>query len=489
MQTFEEFRELSKGANLVPVVRKLIADLETPVSVLARLVHDENVFLLESVEAGERFGRYSFIGLNPRGVFTVENGKAYLADAKGKRELDAPEGPFMALRGLLAGVRPAQVPGLPPLFGGAVGYMGYETVNEFEHLPEPKPGLEGPTSAMLMTDEMIIFDNVKHTVMLSVCVRPESYPTPRAAYDDACERLEAIAARIRRPPVIEKSTATEPPELVSNCGREVYMQMVEKARKHIYDGDIIQVVPSQRFTAENHIPPLQLYRALRLVNPSPYTFFLKIGERLMISSSPETLCKLTNGTAVLRPIAGTRPRGKTEAEDIALADELLRDEKERAEHLMLVDLARNDLGRVALPGSVQVKDFMTVERYSHVMHLVTTVEALMKEDCDAFDLVRSAFPAGTLSGAPKIRAMEIIHELEPEPRGMYGGAAGYFSYTGNMDLAITIRTIILKGKRMEIQAGAGIVYDSDPATEYQETCNKAAAMLKSIRLAASNLEL
>ena len=267
------------------------------------------------------------------------------------------------------------------------------------------------------------------------------------------------------------------------------MEMVKKARRHIYDGDIIQVVLSQKFTAETDIPPLQLYRALRLVNPSPYTFFLKIGARILISSSPETLCKLDNGTAILRPIAGTRPRGKTTAEDIAFADELLRDEKERAEHLMLVDLARNDLGRVALPGSVQVKDFMTVERYSHVMHLVTTVEALPEEGCDAFDLVRSAFPAGTLSGAPKIRAMELIRELEPVPRGMYGGAAGYFSYTGNMDLAITIRTIILDGKKMEIQAGAGIVYDSDPATEYQETCNKAAAMLKSIRLAAAGLEL
>lgn len=489
MQTFEEFRELSKGANLVPVVKKLIADLETPVSVLARLADDENVFLLESVEAGERFGRYSFLGLNPRGVFTVEDGKAYFADKDGKRELDAPEGPFMALRGLLAGVKAAQVPGLPPLFGGAVGYIGYETVGEFERLPAPKPGLEGPLTAMMITDEMIIFDTVKHTMMLSVCVRPEEFASLREAYDYACKRIGAIAERLARPLVIEKSTAAEPPELVSNCGREVYMDMVQKARKYIYNGDIIQVVPSQKFTAENNIPPIQLYRALRLVNPSPYTFYLKLGERILISSSPETLCKLIDGTAVLRPIAGTRPRGKTHAEDIVMADELLRDEKERAEHLMLVDLARNDLGRIAISGSVQVKDFMTVERYSHVMHLVSTVEALPKPDCDAFDVVRATFPAGTLSGAPKIRAMEIIHELEPEPRGMYGGAAGYFSYTGNMDLAITIRTIFLDGKKMAVQAGAGIVYDSDPATEYQETCNKAAAMLKSIRLAAANLEL
>ncbi|MDR0932750.1 MAG: anthranilate synthase component I [Victivallales bacterium] len=489
MQSFEEFRELAQGVNLIPVVKTLIADLETPVSVLARLVNDENVFLLESVEAGERFGRYSFIGLNPRGVFTVESGKAYFADRTGKRELDAPDEPFMALRGLLKGVRPAIVPGLPPLFGGAVGCLGYETVREFEALPEPKPGLEGPTSAMLLTDEMIIFDNVKHTVTVSVCVRPEEFASLKAAYENAVERIEAIVRRMKSPPKIAQSNSKSAPELVSNCGRATYMDMVEKARKHIYDGDIIQVVLSQKFSAETDIPPLQLYRALRLINPSPYTFFLKIGERILISSSPETLCKLDNGNALLRPIAGTRPRGKNHAEDMALSDELLRDEKERAEHLMLVDLARNDIGRVALPGSVQVKDFMSIERYSHVMHLVSTVEALLKDNCDAFDLVRSSFPAGTLSGAPKIRAMEIIRDLEPIPRGMYGGAAGYFSYTGNMDLAITIRTIILNGKKMDIQAGAGIVYDSDPATEYQETCNKAAAMLKSIRLAAANLEL
>lgn len=489
MQSFEEFRELAKGANLIPVVEALIADLETPVSVLARLADDDNVFLLESVEAGERFGRYSFLGVNPHGVFTVENGRAYLTDAAGRRELPMPDGPFMALRGVLQGIQAATVEGLPPLFGGAVGYLGYETVREFETLPKPKPGLEGPTSAMLITDETIIFDNVKHTMMLCVCVRPAEFETLKAAYDHAVTRIAALAERLRRPPVIRLSDRPEAPELISNCGRETYMEMVRKARKHIYDGDIIQVVLSQKFTAENSIPPLQLYRALRMVNPSPYTFYLKIGGRILIGSSPETLCKLDNGNAILRPIAGTRPRGKNREEDMALSDELLRDEKERAEHLMLVDLARNDLGRVALPGSVQVKDFMTVERYSHVMHLVTTVEALLREGCDAFDLVRSAFPAGTLSGAPKIRAMEIIRDLEPAPRGLYGGAVGYFSYTGNMDLAITIRTIILDGRKMEIQAGAGIVYDSDPAAEYQETCNKAAAMLKSIRLAAANLEL
>ena len=268
MQTFEEFKRLSEGANLVPVVRKLIADLETPVSVLARLVDDENVFLLESVEAGERFGRYSFIGLNPRGVFSVEEGRAYYADADGKRELDAPEGPFMALRGLLKGIRPAVVPELPPLFGGAVGYLGYETVREFERLPEPKPGLDGPTSAMLITDEMIIFDNVRHTMMLSVCVRPGEFGTLKEAYDHAVRRLDAISERLRRPAAAASAGTGETPELVSNCGRETYMEMVKKARRHIYDGDIIQVVLSQKFTAETDM----LSRLHLLMPISPKVF-------------------------------------------------------------------------------------------------------------------------------------------------------------------------------------------------------------------------
>ena len=489
MMKFEEFRQLAEEANLIPVVQRVLADLETPVSVLARFRDDENVFLLESVEAGERFGRYSFLGIHPRGVFTVEQGCPYYTDDTGKRELPAPEGAFTALRGLLDGIRPAAVPDLPPLFGGAIGYIGYETVGEFEELPPPKPGLKGPECAFLITDEMIIFDNLHHTMMISVSVRPEEYPNLRAAYDHAVARIGEIRETLRRPAPALEAVAGPAPQLHSNMSREEYMAMVEKGKQYICDGDIIQVVLSQKFSAEFQQPPIQLYRALRLVNPSPYTFYLKLGERVLVGSSPETLVRLDGGTAMVRPIAGTRRRGQTPARDRELADELLRDEKERAEHLMLVDLGRNDLGRVALPGSVQVKDFMTVERYSHVMHLVTTVEALPAEGVDGFDLVRSVFPAGTLSGAPKVRAMEIIHELEPEPRGTYGGAVGYFSYTRNMDLAITIRTLQIENGQVSIQAGAGIVYDSDPATEYEETVNKAAAMLRSLRLAAAGLEL
>lgn len=489
MQSFEEFRKLSEGADRIPVVRRVIGDLETPVSVLARLADDENVFLLESVEAGEKFGRYSFIGLNPRGVFTVEEGRAYYADREGKRELPAPDGPFLALRTLLGSGRTAAPSELPPLFGGAVGYLGYETVGEFEELPPPRPGLSGPSSAFLLTDEMIIFDNVRHVMLISVTVRPAEFPTLKAAYDHAVSEIDRIVERLSRPVVLPAVRRVAPPQFRSNLDRESYMAMVEKGREYIREGEVIQVVLSRKFTAETDLPPLQLYRALRLVNPSPYTFFLKIGDRILVGSSPETLAKLEGGCATVRPIAGTRPRGRDPIRDRELADELLRDEKERAEHLMLVDLGRNDLGRVALPGSVQVKEFMTVERYSHVMHLVTTVEALPAPGMDGFDLVRAAFPAGTLSGAPKIRAMEIIRELEPEPRGTYGGAVGYFSSTGNMDLAITIRTLQIDGQKLTVQAGAGIVADSDPASEFQETANKAAALMKAVEIAAANLEL
>ncbi len=489
---FSEFCRLSREFNVVPVFREFLADMETPVSVLSRFSEDENVFLLESVEGGERVGRYSFIGVNPRGIFRVENGKAYFADSCGEREIPPEEeSPFLALRRLLKDVRTASVPGLPPLFGGAVGYLGYETVREFEKLPPPRNST-GTQCAFLLTDEMIIFDNLRHSILLSVCIHTEEFDSLRSAYQHAEKRISALRSALE-----ERGGKREPltgvkfpqPGLRPNMAKEEYCAMVEKAREHIVNGDVIQVVLAQKFSAETQIPPLTLYRALRLINPSPYTFFLKTGRRILCGSSPETLAKFDNGYAMLSPIAGTRKRGQTHAEDIRLADELLRDEKERAEHLMLVDLGRNDLGRIAAPGSVQVKSFMNVERYSHVMHLVSHLEALPEEGRDAFDLVRSAFPAGTLSGAPKIRAMEIIRDLEPEARGVYGGAAGYFSYTGSMDLAIIIRTMLIENGKLSIQAGAGIVYDSDPEKEYEETLNKAAAMTRAVNLAANGLEV
>ena len=479
---FNEFTRLSeKGTKYVPVFREFLADMETPVSALTAFAEEENMFLLESVEGGERIGRYSFIGINPYAVFTVENGKAYLTDRDGKRaELAAPEGkPFFALRELMKQHPAARPEGLPPLSGGAVGSMNYEIAGEFENLPPPKTNPDSPDAMFLMTGEMIVFDNLRHTVMIIVEVLPGEQP--EKDYAEAQKRImELYEKMIQRR---EHPFSETPSEIIlkPKISREQFCSMVERAREYIRQGDIIQVVPSQKFTAEEKVDPVNVYRALRLINPSPYLFYLKHGDHLLIGSSPETMVKLADGTASIRPIAGTRKRGSTRQEDAALADELLSDEKERAEHLMLVDLGRNDLGRLAEPGSVQLKDFMEVQRYSHVMHLVSNIDAILRPEFDAFDLAAAAFPAGTLSGAPKIRAMEIIRELEPEARGAYGGAVGYFSNTGNMDLAIVIRTLEINHGVLTLQAGAGIVADSVPEKEYEETINKGAAVMKALR--------
>ena len=478
---FSEFTRLSeKGTKFVPVFREFLADMETPVSALTAFADDENIFLLESVEGGERLGRYSFIGVNPYAVFTVENNRAYLTDRTGRRELPAPDGkPFFALRELLKQHQTARPEGLPPLSGGAVGSMNYEIAGEFEKLPAPKTETGTPDAMFLMTGEMIVFDNQRHTVMIIVEVKPGE--KPEEDYAAARKRImELHDTMIRRK---EHPFPETPSEIIlkPKIAKEQFCAMVDRAREYIRQGDIIQVVPSQKFTAEEKVDPVNVYRALRLINPSPYLFYLKHGDHLLIGSSPETMVKLADGTASIRPIAGTRKRGRTRQEDTALADELLSDEKERAEHLMLVDLGRNDLGRLAEPGSVQLKDFMEVQRYSHVMHLVSNIDAILRPEFDAFDLAAAAFPAGTLSGAPKIRAMEIIHELEPEARGAYGGAVGYFSNTGNMDLAIVIRTLEINHGVLTLQAGAGIVADSVPEKEYEETINKGAAVMKALR--------
>ena len=509
MLAFETFSALAARGSLVPVTNTLLADFETPVSVLSRVKDDENVFLLESVEAGERYGRFSFIGLNARRVFRVINGRAFLDESGRRRELAVPAGepPLFALRALMRGVTPAVPEGLPPFIGGAVGAIGYETVGEFERIPAPKPAPAGAapeTTAMMLVDDLVIFDNLRHTVTLLAAVRTDEFDSLEAAYADGVRRVEAIRARLASAPVHPEAGVFPTPELVSNCTESSFCEMVREAKRRIVEGDIIQVVLSQKFSGSSTIPPLSLYRALRLISPSPYTFFMKMGETTLVSSSPETLCRAEPARdggkedgdagerrlhALLRPIAGTRRRGGTPEKDAEHERELLENEKERAEHLMLVDLARNDLGRVAAPGSVRVPDFMRVQKFSHVMHIVSTVEGELARGKDAFELVRSAFPAGTLSGAPKVSAMRIIRDLEPEPRGLYGGAAGYFGYDGSMDLAITIRTIILRGERMEIQSGAGIVFDSDPKAEYEETRSKAAAMMRAIELAAKGLAL
>ncbi|MFA7230857.1 MAG: anthranilate synthase component I [Victivallaceae bacterium] len=491
---YQEFEKLCSTGNVIPVYKEYLADLDTPVSVLGRFANDENMFLLESVEGGERWARFSFIGLNPYAIFRVKDGQPELIK-DGKTEIlpVSPDGPLATLRDLLELNRPVELPDLPRFFAGAIGYLGYNTVREFERLPEPKTPLQSPTSCLMLTDQMIIFDNIRHTLKIVCCARPENFSSLKAAYDNACEQIGRIEKTLRKPmPEIDDSvsSAFKPEDIKSNMTQEEFCAMVGAAKKHIENGDIIQVVLSQRFSTKLNVQPIQLYRALRLINPSPYMFFLKFGqEKILVGSSPEIMVRKNGTKATVRPIAGTRPRGKTEQEDRALADELLQDIKERAEHLMLVDLGRNDLGRVATPASVQVKDFMTVERYSHVMHLVSNIEAEMRPDKDAFDLVRATFPAGTLSGAPKIRAMEIISELEPEPREVYGGAVGYFGYNGNTDTAITIRTFEIDGDTVAVQAGAGIVYDSDPETEYMETKHKAGALFKALHMAANKLEV
>jgi len=477
LPTEKEYLELAERYDLVPVYREVLADTETPVSVLQRFADRGNAFLLESMEGGETWGRYSFVGVDPEILLEVDH-------SQGRT------GGLEAIRDVYRGMKVAEIPGLPRFFGGAVGFVGYEAIGEFERMPEPKsPARVRPCSRFLKADCLIVFDSVRHTVKIVVCTFPKQALSPRAAYAQALSRIEGITAVLDGLAAHPRVKTFTPVEFESNMSPEAYKAIVAKAKDYIVSGDIIQVVLSQRFTAKSAIPPVQLYRALRLLNPSPYTFFLKIGEQTLVGSSPEVMVRLTGNRVEVRPIAGTRPRGRTEQEDRTLADELLGDEKERAEHVMLVDLGRNDIGRVAESGSVQVTEYMVIERYSHVMHLVSHVQGVLRDEFDACDVIKATFPAGTLSGAPKIRAMEIIHELEPEPRGAYGGAVGYVSYNGNMDLAITIRTLEIGGGEVAVQAGAGIVYDSDPQTEYEETCHKARGMQKAVAMAAEGLEI
>ncbi len=488
--TLEQFRKMAGNGEVVPVCREIPGDMDTPVSVLERFVQDDCIALLESVEGGENLGRYSFLGVNPYGIFTVEDGVPYLEMHGERRAVPFEGNPLNALRGIVGGKKVAHDPELPPLPGGAIGRLDYEAAGLFEELPAPKGGKSRrPVCAFMLTNEIIAFDNKQHTIKVVVNVEPGHFSSVEEAYASASHRIAAIIDKICGRSASHRDYVSDTHvELKPEMTHEAFLEMVKQAKHCIVEGEVIQVVPSQAFSAESDIPPFSIYRALRLINPSPYMFYLKLGGEILIGSSPETLVKLENGVSLVRPIAGTRPRGATAEKDIALEKSLIADEKERAEHLMLVDLGRNDIGRTAKPGSVLVADFMHVERYSHVMHLVSSVEGQIRDDCDAFDLVSTAFPAGTLSGAPKIRAMEIIHELEPGPRGFYGGAVGYFSCDGNMDLAITIRTIEVSGRRLKVQAGCGIVADSVPEMEYQETLNKARALFKAVEFAEKGLK-
>ena len=483
---FADFEACTRRGNLIPVYREILADIETPVSVLRKLQHKDHVFLLESVEGGEKWGRYSFIGTDAGVVFKVR-GPHVMIEEKGRVSVHEHKGnPLAALRELLGRYKPVAIPGLPRFFGGAVGYVGYDMVRYFEKLPDAPPDdLNLDESVFVISDALIIFDNIHHTIKVVACAFMEDSDTAADAYNAACRKIDEMVEVLLAPAAaFAPMSQTGEVSFASNMSSDQFKAMVEKAKAYISAGDIIQVVLSQRFSTDCQTDPVDLYRALRYINPSPYLFFLKLDDLTMIGSSPEVMVRLEQSDVELRPIAGTRRRGKTEQEDRALADELLSDEKERAEHVMLVDLGRNDLGRIAQTGSVQVNQYMVVEKYSHVMHLVSNVRAQLAKGKDAFDVLAATFPAGTLSGAPKVRAMQIIDELEPVRRGPYGGAVGYFSFNGNMDLCITIRTMVIKDGRIYVQAGAGIVYDSQPEFEHQETLNKSRGMQMAVKLAA-----
>jgi len=467
----EAFLQLSRKGNVVPVCTDLLADLETPVSAFAKLRGQGPAFLLESVEGGENVSRYSFIGCNPRKIIKAAPGDG---------------DPLKLLETELAGYRPVEIPGLPPFTGGAVGYLGYEYIHSVEPTVPlaAKDDLGVPVMWFMLCDSVLAFDRAHQTLRLIVNAHVGN--DAGAAYDAACTELRRMQAALAKPTPLASATlgdtgAVQVP--AGNFTKTAFEKMVEDSKEFIRAGDIFQIVLSQRFSRQFAKTPLDLYRALRTVNPSPYMFLLDTGDFALVGASPEVHVRLTGRKVEIRPIAGTRPRGKTSAEDIALEKELLADDKERAEHLMLVDLARNDIGRVCAYGSVKVPEFMVIERYSHVMHIVSQVEGQLAPERSAFDLMRATFPAGTVSGAPKIRAMQLIAEKEGAQRGSYAGALGYFSYDGNLDSCITLRTALVKGGQVHIQAGAGVVADSVPAAEYQETLNKASALFKAITLA------
>ena len=558
----ETFRARAREGNVVPVYRELLADTETPVSAYMKVARGPNSFLLESIEGGERWARYSFIGCDPGMVIEGKGKSVTIRTAAGPERFRFQRDPLEVVEAVIGRYKAVEDASLPRFSGGFVGALGYDLAHRFERIKERrKPAPDVPDLLLMRADNLLIFDNVKHTMKIVANAFVEK--DADSAYDEAAARIERIAARLSKalprrlgsaglvssalPPHPALSPAagergkketlphplflsagerekkeSAPPHLLStvagerssdvprsNMTRDEYRAMVLRAKEYIRAGDIFQVVPSQRFEKETAADPFDLYRALRVINPSPYMYFLRAGRTTLVGSSPEILVRLEDGRITLRPIAGTRRRGKTPEEDAALERELLADPKERAEHVMLVDLGRNDVGRVAETGSVRVSDFMTVERYSHVMHIVSNVEGALQAGRTAADVLRATFPAGTVSGAPKIRAMEIIEELEPTRRGFYAGAVGYFGFSGNMDMAITIRTAVcqeMKSKvegqklkaegqrskaertrRIYVQAGGGIVADSDPDAEFAETENKARAVLRALEAAERGL--
>ncbi len=489
---FDEFQELAKRGNVVPIHCEILADLETPVSAFRKIHRGRHGFLLESVQGGEKWARYSFLGTDPARIWVARahdiEERTRAGDVERRRVRDV----LSALRERLSAYRPVVLPELPRFSGGAVGYIGYDLVRDFERLPATaRDDLELPEAYFLLADRLLVFDNVTQKIRLVANVLLEEGANLRALYDAGVASIEEWLDRLAAPyagncaPAFLAPRARPAGEVAvrSNLTQAEYEAMVRRAKEYVRAGDVIQVVLAQRFESELRAAPFDVYRSLRSINPSPYLFFLDLGEQSLVGASPEVMARVEGGELTVRPIAGTRPRGTVERDDLALEQELLADPKEIAEHVMLLDLGRNDVGRVAAIGSVEVTERLVVERYSHVMHIVSNVRGKLRRGADAFEALRATFPAGTLSGAPKIRAMEIIEQLEPVRRGVYGGAVGYFAFSGNMDTGITIRTVLVKDDKVYVQAGAGIVADSVPEQEHLECLNKARGMLQALRMA------
>lgn len=486
------FETLARPGALVPIYREIIADLDTPVTAYLKVARGQAFsFLLESVEKADTIGRYSFLGVNPSVVFRSK-GRDITVLREGRAEQSESDNPLNDLRRLLAAYQPVEMPGLPAFHGGAVGYMSYDHVRFFERLPDKNPDdLNLPDLYFMITDTLIVFDHVNNKMQLVSNVHVQD--NPAAAYEEGVRKIQDLETRLKSalalpPPPEPAEGAPAPPS--SNTTREEFRAAVRQAKEYICAGDIFQVVLSQRFERPVRSSPVNLYRALRCINPSPYMLLIQYPEFALVGSSPEVMTQVHGERCMVRPIAGTRPRGATPDEDEAHAEDLIHDEKERAEHIMLVDLGRNDIGRVSTPGTVAPvpNRLMVIERYSHVMHIVSEVAGELRGDMDAFDALAATFPMGTVSGAPKIRAMEIIDELEQVRRGPYAGGCGYISFNGDMDTCILIRTMVVKEGKAYLQAGAGIVYDSDPDREYEETVNKAKAMMKAVDFAERGLE-
>ncbi|KAF0121084.1 MAG: anthranilate synthase component I [bacterium] len=488
--SFEEFSKKAKEGNLIPVYRDILADMETPVSAFQKINSGKHSFLLESVEGGEKWARYSFLGFNPSIIFRSKGNTVEIIRGQKTEEWKNVRSPLDKLRDLMREYKPVKMDGLPRFFGGAVGYLSYDMVRFFEELPDnTTDDLNIYDSFFVITDTILIFDNLKQTIKVVSNVYLNERSSLESLYREATRKIDSIVSRLKEPLMRKSIPITNQPGLniTSNLSKEEFENKVVTAKEHIVAGDIIQVVLSQRFQTQADIDPMNIYRSLRIINPSPYMFYLKFDDLMVVGSSPEVMVRVEDNRIALRPIAGTRPRGRSPEEDQELEKDLLQDPKEIAEHIMLVDLGRNDVGRVAKTATVNVNELMVIEKYSHVMHIVSNVQGVLDDDKDSFDVLKACFPAGTVSGAPKVRAMEIIEDLEPTRRGPYAGAVGYFSFSANMDFCITIRTVIIKDHTIYIQVGAGIVADSEPDKEWSETVNKAKAMMKALEMAKDGL--